>query len=186
MNNRGFTLIEMLVVIGIIGILSTLAVGYSRGNDRRLVLFAEQAKLVSIVNKAKRLALDKYKSTANALNKVCGYGVHFNNLDNSYTIYEIVSSAACSSIINPVDYCYSGSSLTINDVERFTLDQRVVFGDFSELRDYMDVAFIPPNLEVQFCPTGSALPAVLTLESADNPSINSSVSISAVGQVSVQ
>lgn len=77
----GFTLIEMLVIISIILIFSTILIGYSREAGKQLLLVNNQANLVSLISRAKSLSIATFiENTALPLSpsdpKVCGYGVH--------------------------------------------------------------------------------------------------------------
>lgn len=56
-ENFGFTLIEMLVVISITGILTAMALGYTRQSSTQILLVTEQAKVQGMLQRAKTLAL---------------------------------------------------------------------------------------------------------------------------------
>lgn len=73
-SRNGFTLIEMLVVIGITTLLATLAIGYSRVGQNVNALSVETAKVAEMVLQARQLALATYGSAGGA----CAYGVQFN------------------------------------------------------------------------------------------------------------
>ena len=71
----GFTLVEVLVVISITAILTALAIGYSKVNERQLVLFSERAKIQGMLSRAKVLALQGAGREEDSFG-VC-YGIEF-------------------------------------------------------------------------------------------------------------
>ena len=60
MDNRGFTLIELVIVIGIVGVLTGGMVFYSRSAERQIILFRDQAKIVEALLRAKSLTISTY------------------------------------------------------------------------------------------------------------------------------
>ncbi len=84
-NNRvfttGFTLVETLVVVGIMMLLTASLIAYSRSSGKQITLNTEQAKLIGILNRAKSLALQRDDAE-----KTCAFGVRFNGASS----YEIV------------------------------------------------------------------------------------------------
>ncbi|MDP2704042.1 MAG: type II secretion system protein [bacterium] len=76
-DEEGFSLIETLVVIAITGILTAMAIGYTRGNEGRIALIAEQAKLQGMLQKAKALVLQGYERKGGESDLGVCYGVFF-------------------------------------------------------------------------------------------------------------
>lgn len=70
----GFSLVEVVVVIGITAILMAMSLGYNRDSERQIILFSEQAKVAGIFERAKTLALTRYKEGSADF---CGFGVYF-------------------------------------------------------------------------------------------------------------
>ena len=59
-NRRsGFTLVEMMVSLGIMAVLSGVMLGYSRVSERQVALISDRDKVVSIINHARNLALSR-------------------------------------------------------------------------------------------------------------------------------
>ena len=79
----GFTLVETLVVIGILMLLTTSLIAYTRSSGKQIVLYTEQAKLIGALNKAKSLALQR-----NMAESVCAYGIRFTG-SNTYEIVQV-------------------------------------------------------------------------------------------------
>src|SRR3989338_4469987 len=80
---KGYTLIEMLVVISILSTLVSLIIVFSQTSQRQLNLFKEQSRLVSSVLRAKSLSLQTFL----AGDTVCGYGVHVDISANKYYVF---------------------------------------------------------------------------------------------------
>ena len=71
--NKGFTTIEMLVVIGVMALMSSVLMVYGRTGERQINLFKEQARIISALSRAKYLSVSTFGKT----DVPCGYGVHF-------------------------------------------------------------------------------------------------------------
>lgn len=70
----GFTLVEMTVVFTVIAVLSGVIILYGKENRSQFILFQEQYRIISVLNRAKFLALQSYEREVFS---DCGYGVHF-------------------------------------------------------------------------------------------------------------
>ena len=82
-RDGGFTLVETLVVVGIMMIMTATLIAYTRSSGKQIVLYTEQAKLIGILNRAKSLALQRENAEA-----FCAYGIRFTG-PNSYEIVRV-------------------------------------------------------------------------------------------------
>ena len=84
-NRLGFTLIEMVVSLGIIMIISVIFIANYRNSNRRTDLIMTAQSLVADIHAAQNnaLGLVKYGSGVPA----GGWGVNFNKTANTYTIF---------------------------------------------------------------------------------------------------
>jgi prepilin-type N-terminal cleavage/methylation domain-containing protein len=82
-SRAGFTLVEMLVVIGISTLVSAAAIIYSNVGQNEVALTVETAKVAQLILQARELALDTYSGT----NSACAYGVHFDYADQTYSLF---------------------------------------------------------------------------------------------------
>lgn len=84
--NRGFTLIEVLIVMAILSILTTL--GYFVAIDfyKSYAFNSERDIIVSILQKARSQSLSNINQSA--------HGVYFDNLNSRYVIFQGVTYAA--------------------------------------------------------------------------------------------
>lgn len=145
-KDKGFTLFEVLIVISIIAILSGILVGYSRQNSRQLALATSQAKLVSLVSRAKFLSIQTYFQPAEGslpLGKViCAYGVRVE--DSRVFIFQDVDTT-CSR--NPSTYTYGGDDVDLSgDLNELDLtDSLVNIVEDDVLPEIRYIIFVPPE-----------------------------------------
>ena len=69
-KSRAFTLIEMMVTLGIISVLTVMVIGYSRQSESQTNLLRESERLVYKLHEAQNSALQTLQESGSA--KVCG------------------------------------------------------------------------------------------------------------------
>ncbi|MDP3953408.1 MAG: type II secretion system protein, partial [bacterium] len=74
-GRKGFTLLEIVVVVAIITALSSLLLGYSQRNSQQIRLATSQAKLASIISRAKALSIQTFFQAQTEAEAICAYGV---------------------------------------------------------------------------------------------------------------
>jgi type II secretory pathway pseudopilin PulG len=168
MKEKGFTLIDLVVVIGILSLLSASLITYSRAGEKQIVFFKEQSVVTASIFRAKNLAISTYgRNGADS----CGYGVHFElgRLPNELIIFN--DKAANGTCLKPGKYDGQGE-----DMEKITIDSRVKITGAPK-----DFIFVPPE------PTVSpAEKIVIKLELVDDPSRSATITVSPAGQITVQ
>jgi len=82
-NRKAFTLIEVLIVIAISAILSTIVITYSNTSRNEISVSVEAAKISQTIFQAKTLAIATYGNSSSS----CGYGVSFNYASGTYSIF---------------------------------------------------------------------------------------------------
>lgn len=184
-KKRGFTLVEMLVVTGIVAILSAMLAGYSRQSSRQLVLATTQANLLSIFSRAKFLSIETFfdeQAAQGASYRICGYGVRVDRNEGEVFIFQDRSP---SEVGCPGNRAYDAG----NDVEltgelnRFRFNQdRVVIGSGTTLQE---VVFVPPDPETVINGPPGDESATLVVESAEGFG-SFSISINNAGQVKAE
>ncbi len=170
-NDRraGFTLIEMLIVISILTFLISVLVLYNRTGERQLILLREQAKFISVVLRAKSLALNTFVENEPA----CGYGVVIE--EQTYFIYKDLASNCHNS-----DHVYSGLAFDEKlDNEIHSLDSALKFYRL----DIRDILFVPPNPQVYLDGGQSLEEAQIGLSSVDE-NLKVNILINNAGQIS--
>lgn len=173
MKRGGFTILEMLVVIGITVLLSSLAISYNRSSGRQLSVFREEARMVNLVNRAKVLAMERFNEPPADGVSVCGVGFRTENAKDFLLFQDFDASGNCDNS----DYAYSGPD---EDIENFTLGDQIEFtGDAAA---GLEVMFIPPHLRVT---STQAFPVSFQIVNTQG-SESVTVSVSAAGQVTIQ
>jgi type II secretory pathway pseudopilin PulG len=192
----GFTMIELVVVLGVSVMLTAILVTLNRSGERNIVLFNEQARLVQALTSAKILSLQTFVRVEEAGNvKTCGYGVHFE--DDSYTVFvdSPLPDPLNSSCIDennqytgnrrfdgPIEIATTNQDLEATPFLVYSLDPRIEFGSLPGNNASFDVLFVPPEPTTYFFPDGlesAIIPVKLKDESG---AIN--VKITKFGQIS--
>lgn len=164
LSESGFTLIEMLVVVSITALLSSVLIIYSRIGERQILLLREQAKIVNMILKSKSLALQTYVTGE----KVCGYGVHFEEPRSAILFKDLADDCSSS------DNVYSGAG---EDFEKLTMD---ILLSFSAI-DFTDILFIPPDPQVKLSPDQAS--GNISIKANDSDTVVK-IKINSAGQVS--
>src|SRR3989344_904254 len=130
---RGFTLTEMIIVIGIMTFLLSITFVYTRSGGRQIALYREQARLVSELNRAKSLTIERVQGAQ----KICGYGISFIDSHTYVLFRDLPIGNSCGNFI------YSG---TQEDVDIITIDPIVEI----QSRSIKDILFVPPDPRIYF------------------------------------
>lgn len=80
-QNKGFTLIEILVVLAITALLSGIAIVYSHQGQNQVSLSIEESKVAQLILEARELSIATYSMNS----ATCAYGVHFDFSKQPYT-----------------------------------------------------------------------------------------------------
>ncbi len=172
---------ELLIIIGISAILLSFGFSfYNRAAERQLILFREQNKLVSALDKAKYLAL----STFGQEQAPCGFGVNLNASNNTIIIFKElpISGNDCA---NNIDYVYTPAGPLAGGgdeiIETIQLDQMVRFNNLT----LNNVVFIPPAPQITI--NGNQNVQSASAEIVDSGGATaSSVTIAKTGQITIQ
>ena len=145
-GEKGFTIVELLVVIGIIAILSVGLVFYGRTAERQLILFKEQQKIITNLQKAKSLAIN----TFNDQTVPCGYGVHF-EMPITYFIFK-EESPSSNPTCSDIDFIYTDPLVNPSSKDEIfgqkeKLDLAVKFNKLinADNSNLGDIIFMPPD-----------------------------------------
>jgi len=144
-HRAGFTLLEMLVVIGITTLLSVVAIGYSKAGQNEVALTVETSKIAEVVLQAKELAINTYGTTANG-SKACAFGVHFDANAQTYSLFAFITVGAhCPSLASTTvtTFVYSDPSM-VQEYQPSSWNIPVTQGVQIDSTDFSDVLFYPP------------------------------------------
>jgi len=175
MNNKGFTIIEMLVVIGVLGMLMTITmVFYGRAGERQITLFREQARVLNAVSRAKFLSIQTFVQRGEKI--PCGYGIHFEE-PKTFILFRDDSENCATA-----DHKYSEVDSGKCDgecVEKSVLDNAVMFDSLK----ISDIVFIPPNPVVVITPEEDQ--AEIIIKTIDDKG-RVSIKVNNFGQITTQ
>ncbi len=83
----GFTLVEMAITATIMIMASSMLIVFSQGSGNRLTLGTEAAKISGVLNRAKSLALQRYRTEGGSS---CGFAFRWNDPAATYTISPVL------------------------------------------------------------------------------------------------
>lgn len=95
-NNKGFTLIEILIVLAITAVLSGLAIVYTHVGQNQISLSIEESKVAQLILEAKELSIATYSSNSDT----CAYGVAFDYTSSTYSLFAYNAAATSSEYDN--------------------------------------------------------------------------------------
>lgn len=182
-SEGGFTLIEILVVISVTLVLSGILIGYSREAGKQLILVNNQAKLVSLIARAKSLSIATFIEntlpSAPGSPITCGYGVHVDTASGEIFIFRDLA-VNCASGDNKFG---SGDVKLTGQLDVFKLDsQAIQFASDTTLRD---IIFIPPDPTVIINGAVSTKEAAISIEIKGGSS-KSTVKVNNAGRISTK
>lgn len=176
----GFTLIEVLVVIGITSLLAGIILTYSSSSRDRVALQVEQARLSQTIAKAKSLTVSTYNDPV----VPCGYGVRFNYAESeapdTYTLFSY-DAPTCANI-TVLDPAFE-TEVTTED-----LPPNLTFEEPDPAESIESVLFLPPNPDTWIWLYGknatSTQGCVPVAAKSDASAVY--ISVSSAGQISSQ
>jgi prepilin-type N-terminal cleavage/methylation domain-containing protein len=176
-GQSGFSLIELLVVVSILGVLTSLLILYSRDSEKQLTLIREQSKLVSTILRAKSLAVQTF--TGEGL--ICGYGVHF--FENAgYTLFKD-AKVGNECLTNDKVLTLPDTNEWEETVDLSSLGVQISSGQTS------DIFFIPPDPQVALNGVVPPGPVDVVIDLSiviDGQLSTRSIKVNNAGQVSTQ
>ena len=186
----GFTLIEVLVVMGIIGVLSAILIGYSRQSSKNLLLTSTEAKLLSLISRAKFLSIETYFEELDnpaTERKICAYGVHvdYGESDGAEPKVFIFQDRVINDDCSLADNVYDGDAYDLalsTELDLVKINTTILALDSSSSGRLDNVVFIPPDPDVVINDDESTLKATIGVELRDG-SNSFTVTINNVGQV---
>ncbi len=113
LRRGGFTLVEMAITATIMIMASSMLIVFSQSSGNRLALATEQAKIAGVLNRAKSMALQRYRTEGGS---ACGFAFIINEPPDTYAISPVArneDSRECTEIQS--------------EIETFQLNRNVVF-----------------------------------------------------------
>lgn len=163
-SGKGFTLVEIIVVVAITVLLSSIAITYNRSGERQIVLFRDQALVVGLLNRAKSLAIQKYRDPdISGDYSTCAFGLHFESGSRDFILFQDFGEGGCSL----ANHEYGPTDPTRmpppppEELENFSLDSRLEFSGIPMIG--LDILFIPPELTAATTHAGG-FPVTITIQ----------------------
>ncbi|MDO8504369.1 MAG: type II secretion system protein [Candidatus Liptonbacteria bacterium] len=186
----GFTLVEILVVLGITIFLLGMVMLYSAKSRTQMSLYVEAAKVAQVILRAKSLAIATYGTST----VPCGYGLHVDTGAKSYSMfsYRPVNPSPggppdCGSVsLGPIDRSQAAKDAGVyNDAETFVLPNGIGYGIANTVEDVM---FLPPDPKTLIWGPGGGAPVApsgdIVLVSESDASASVTIQVSSAGQIS--
>lgn len=167
--NRGFSLVELLVVIGVITLMTALIVPNYRFGDKSLALARTSSKLAQDLRRVQNLAISAQKFSGAV---PAGYGVYFNlSQPAQYILFADLDA----------NKIYSGAS---EKVETIAMEKQMRISSLSPVSgSSLNIVFNPPDPSVFVTP--DAATARITIE-AIGTTQQKAIQVNKVGLISVE
>ncbi len=184
-SRKGFTLIEVIVVVAITAILASVLIVYSRRSEQQILLNVEKAKIAQTILRLKSLALSGYtKPPTNPPTCSYGFTVDYATDTETYSLFEYNPPEGCDNILQIVSL--DTSSNFFREIESSTLDKKLDFDTGPDRVGYF--IYIPPDPDILLFKedkfTYFAGPLEIYLKTQDN-SLRTKITINNVtGQLS--
>jgi prepilin-type N-terminal cleavage/methylation domain-containing protein len=154
MNKKGFTIIELLIVIAVSAMLAAIAIVYTRSGQSRVALSVEAAKISGFMLRAKELAVATYSGSGAS----CGYGVAFDITNQTYSIFSYNPAGAppCPRASNIVSIAPSDIASSTPGTWNVPMPPGVIMQSGSNCDSIQYVLFYPPAPTVFLVDNGLA------------------------------
>lgn len=148
-RTKAFTLLEMVIALGIIVFFSGMLIGYSRDTGRRLALIGKQSEFINLIGHAKSLS-QNFVIDPPTGKQVCSYGVHWDGGRKFAVFQDLVSTTDPCDTSDPSVNVFTGDFDTSDerlkgDLNNIELDSTLEVGAATDLAN---VVFIPPDPSV--------------------------------------
>lgn len=175
-GKHGYSLVEVLVVVGVTIFLSGLILAYNRSSEKQVVLYRDQAVIIGLLNRAKSLAAQRYNAAGSSTEVPCAFGLHFDEASNKFILFQDIGPGSCDV---PRTVGFDGVS-PLEEIESFSLDRKLEFVNVPE--GGFDIMFISPDLNVSTTLT-SGFPLSVILRVVGD-TLQAPITISSAGQIS--
>ncbi len=175
-HRGGYSLIEVLVVVGITIILSGVILAYNRSSEKQIVLYRDQALIIGLLNRAKSLTAQKLNIPGTPTEIPCAFGLHFDEASNIFYLFQDLGPSDCDT---PRTYSFDGAS-SKELLETFSLDSRLEFLNIQS--GGFDVMFIAPDLNIATT-LSTGFPLTITIQVLGS-TLQAPINIFSAGQIS--
>jgi len=171
---KGFTLLEITVVVSIIIFLSTIFIANYRGGEKQFALSRSTNKLAQDLRKVEEMALSSQR-TPDAFEPDTfpkgGYGVYFRKGATSYILFADCDGNGIYSEPGSAPTCaaaggLAGSFLKGEKLEEFYFEEGVYIKDITPISgdNSFSITFFPPDPKVTINPQANSASVYLTFD----------------------
>lgn len=158
-NNKGFTFIELLIVLTVVSVLTAISLAYYNNNNQTIILKSEADKIIDVFSLTRQKAMSSEKPTNCNL---VSYSIQFNA--NTYTVNRNISGPpACVSpdftytytLKSPVANSTPGNTVTLTPLTgsaspEFTIQLK--YGTTSQCANISINSLETPSYQLVSCP----------------------------------
>ncbi len=187
---RGFTLLEITVVISIMILLGTIFIANYRGGEKQFALKRSTNKLAQDLRRVEEMAMSSQRTPDSfepgAFPKG-GYGIYFQKNSNSYILFADCDGNGVYSGAGTSPTCASSTASFSfwkgEKLEEITLEQGIYIKDLvpSSL-NYLSITFFPPDPTITINPQASSATIYLTFGGVSQKTIT----INKVGLIEIE
>lgn len=171
LKGAGFTVVEMMVTLGIITLLTIMVLVYSRQGEKVTNLMRDSDIMVYELRRAQNLAMLTLQQDIALANPICGWGIYLNG-ETQYLLFS--------------DFCNLGVIRQYDPGEE-TETLNLLKGVQITETNISSVTFVPPEPKTKFQPAlleGESAFIKLCLEAeSDEPETCSIIYVSPAGQI---
>jgi prepilin-type N-terminal cleavage/methylation domain-containing protein len=182
----GFTLIEMLVVLAIVSIISSLFIASYRTAQKQYTLDAAAQNLVSDLREAQNMAMSGVKATpesGGAPQQYRAYGIGLKKDDAQYVIFADSKNDDC------LDTMTGDPSDRDAVIKTVKLPPKVTIVDISPFISpppILSICYLSPDPTTYFVGTRTSPQATIKLQYESDTSLTKTITVNLAGAVEVQ
>ncbi len=187
-RSKGFTLIEILVTLSILGVLSGVLIGYAAESSRQTFMMITRERVIRLMARTKSLSTSTFLDNVSTLSdpnapKTCGYGLHIDRTTGEIFIFRDINTNCANA-----DYIYTptADARLTGSLDSYSLDLNRISFITDPAGELNNVVFVPPNPDVHINgdTTGSVTQAGVNLRIKDGSAATAEISINNAGQIS--
>jgi prepilin-type N-terminal cleavage/methylation domain-containing protein len=172
-SSSGFTLIEVLVTLTVLGLLSSLLIVYTRSSELQIRILKDKAALINAIYHARSLALNTYQTAGTD----CGYGIYITDIRHYVVWRDAGDTRGCVGANKKYDEPDERAEGPIE------LATGISFKNFGEQDFLQSILFVPPDptiITIPNKPSGEQFQLILGTQDGKSSTI---LGVNRFGQV---
>ena len=160
MKNKGFTLLEITVVISIITLLSTIFLANYRQGEKNFALQRSAHQLAQDLRRAQEMTMAgrEFKGKFQG-----GYGIHLVKGTGEYILFIDCDDDDVFDEGNTTCDNFGTEDILIEEVSRFSLEEGITIKEILPSSPFLDIKFYPPDPSTTITPAPANDSATITL-----------------------